>query len=736
MPRMRFFGSTSRLRAAVFTMGLILATPAAAQKAKGKQPAAPEPQPPAVPYVEVEEQKTAYLLSGIAKRQQGRFRDAIDDLTVFVLGNDRDPDGHWELALAYALYNDARPTTQYRQKALEHFKKCYELSPTYQRTLPPSARPGVVALVKEGRKAAGVAVEGPPPRSVDAEGLLRLAEAQVDGGDLTEAKKNYDIVRDMPPPPPDAERERVRGKIDKLFREKLLKIQSLETSNLSQAQAEASNLIRLFPDEPVALETYVKLQMKYSRSAMESIAGQKIYQSYRNNIEGFMLKGQFRDALSEVNRMLFNFPRAEFGERKYSEILEKNETALKAAEEAFKSGRLEEARRKFEEIRRDYPDPGAAQDAISEIDEVRRTLEANLDRDLEKGNWPAVYATAKELSGKFPGSQKAKDAVQSAIAETAAKTAAGKTALGNGRYYDAIAAFTRALSIVPGQTAAQEALEQARSGLREARNRLFAGMEAIPAGRFELGGGPTPESKPKNKAATTQAYFMDRHKVSNAKYQVFVSGTGAKPPETWKNGEPDPARSDFPVTGVSFSEAESFCRWTGKRLPDEFEWEKAARGPEGLDFPYDDAPGRERKAFNPMADYPVNRWPALASPYKIEGMHGAVWEWTSSWFAPYPGNDESSVRNVPLETFRVVRGGARSPNFPGFEKPLPVTARDRRQPEKRDADVGFRCASSTVEMPAWMDKDPEPEKVRQPGDPLPAQPSPVQPAPPANPPSP
>ena len=177
-------------------------------------------------------------------------------------------------------------------------------------------------------------------------------------------------------------------------------------------------------------------------------------------------------------------------------------------------------------------------------------------------------------------------------------------------------------------------------------------------------------------------------------------------------GDLDPQRADYPAAGVTWAEAESFCRWLGKRLPSELEWEKAARGPGGLDLPYEDAPSRVRKLFNPFQDVPVNRWPELASPYRIEGMLGPVWEWTSAWFAPYPGNDDAALRSVPRDSFRVVRGGARSPSAPPSDKPLEVTFRERRRSDRRDPDLGFRCAASVATAPDWLATEPEPEKVR------------------------
>ena len=707
----------SFLSAVLCSFAITITLPASAQDkprpTTKPRAAAVEPQE-----VRVEEQKDAYFLTGIAKRQQGLFREAVDDLTVFVSGDDRNPDAHWELAVAHALYCDARPTAEGRRKAVEHFRRSFELSPGIQRTLPPAAssKPSIVAMVQEAKKAAGVVTEASAAPPIDAEGLLRLAESQADSGDIFEAKKNFDDVRMLPPPPPIADRERVRSKLEKAVKDRILQIQSIETSNIVGAQTEAGKLLRFFPDEPIALETYVRLQLRYSKLAMEGIAGAKIYQQWRNAIEGFMLKGQLRDALFGVNTLLFSFPRDEYGERKYSEILRRNDEALRAAEEAYNQKRYEEARRKFEEIRNGYPDAGSAQDVISEIDEVRRKLESSLEREQERGNSAGVYAIAKDLGTKFPSSQKAKDAVKAAVADANARLAAGMAALDGGRQFEAIEGFQKALEIVPGQSGAEDGIAKARAALRDVKRQMWEGMERIPDGTYVLGG-EYPESKPKNKAASLKAFALDRHRVSNAAYRLFVLGTGAKAPETWKGGQIDPTKVDFPVTGISHDEAESFCRWLGKRLPTEFEWEKAARGSGGLDLPYDNAPSSVRKQFSPFTEYPIGRFPGLASPYGIEELVGPAFEWTSSWFAAYPGNDEAAIRISPPRTFKVVRGGARSPSMPPANKPLESAFREKRNPDRREPDLSFRCAATIATPPDWLATEATPEKVgTAPGD--------------------
>lgn len=154
----------------------------------------------------------------------------------------------------------------------------------------------------------------------------------------------------------------------------------------------------------------------------------------------------------------------------------------------------------------------------------------------------------------------------------------------------------------------------------------------------------------------------------------------------------DPAA---PVMHVSYWEAEAYCRWAGRRLPDEYEWEAAARGAEGRLFPWGAAmaPGRADLDAAWMGSAPVDAFPGGASPAGCLQMIGTAWEWTTSQYLPYDGfcvDMYPYMSTLQFGDHKTTRGGSCATSSCLIRS----TYRQAYFPSRRDVFVGFRtCAT-------------------------------------------
>lgn len=220
-------------------------------------------------------------------------------------------------------------------------------------------------------------------------------------------------------------------------------------------------------------------------------------------------------------------------------------------------------------------------------------------------------------------------------------------------------------------------------------------MVKIPAGPFVMGYDKRhPDEGPMHTRNVEHAYWIDKLEVTNEAYQKFVKETTHPPPDHWRTGTFSPGEDRLPVVYITWFDARNYCAWAGKRLPTEAEWEKAARGTDGRLFPYGDT-FDAKKSNSPQSGIgrlmPVGSFPQGKSPYGLFDVAGNVWEWTDSWYQPYPGNSHSSPNYG--EQYRVVRGGSYVDcSFYRCGLSAPTFNRGFFKPETRNSGFGFRCA--------------------------------------------
>jgi len=197
-----------------------------------------------------------------------------------------------------------------------------------------------------------------------------------------------------------------------------------------------------------------------------------------------------------------------------------------------------------------------------------------------------------------------------------------------------------------------------------------------------------------------EEFYIDKYEVTSAQYKEFVDATGRAIPRHWENDTYPEGMADYPVVYVSWEDADAYCKWVGKRLPTEIEWEKAARGTDAPIWPWGntfDITKCNVESWEGSGPTPVGSYPEGVSPYGVYDMAGNVWEWTDSWYKAYPGSNHTSTQYG--EKLRVLRGGS----WYHYNSLGPIGARcasrDRQVPQSINYIIGFRCAISADKIP-------------------------------------
>ncbi len=241
------------------------------------------------------------------------------------------------------------------------------------------------------------------------------------------------------------------------------------------------------------------------------------------------------------------------------------------------------------------------------------------------------------------------------------------------------------------------------------------GFVEIPAGQFQMGSNPLidPLAFENERWSEAQrqgspdipAFYMGRYEVTIAQFKAFAEEANYRVDPQALTGSPD-----NPVAFVSWTDALAYTRWLNTvlqasdntpleltqllrngwhiSLPDEAQWEKAARGTDGRIYPWGNQPRKDRANYGSTSVVAVGSFRCPECPYGLKDMSGNVWEWTRSPYQPLPFNTDDDRESLPEDALWIMRGGA----FSDDANNIRAAVRGGADPGARREFIGFRVA--------------------------------------------
>jgi formylglycine-generating enzyme required for sulfatase activity len=237
-------------------------------------------------------------------------------------------------------------------------------------------------------------------------------------------------------------------------------------------------------------------------------------------------------------------------------------------------------------------------------------------------------------------------------------------------------------------------------------------MVYIPGGVFLMG----EKDSTNNPLARVivDGFFIDKYEVSNANYLRFVKATEhARPQYVQRRNPQDPWKDSrfnhpsHPVVGVTWEDANTYCKWSGKSLPTQAQWEKAARGTDGNKYPWGNSPSSEGNLFKanfsqmarPGAKVPTDGFEFTSpggkceqdtSVYGVKDLAGNVSEWCSDWFGPVSKDRSTTNPKGPATGVARILKGGNWQSISRFGDPLAAAKSQYQKPTISAWGLGFR----------------------------------------------
>jgi len=225
-------------------------------------------------------------------------------------------------------------------------------------------------------------------------------------------------------------------------------------------------------------------------------------------------------------------------------------------------------------------------------------------------------------------------------------------------------------------------------------------MVYVPEGKFLMGssdGAGEINEQPQH-TVNLRAFWIDQTEITNIMYRKCVDeGSCTEPSEDYYYSNED--FESYPVTSIDWNQASDYCKWAGRILPTEAQWEKAARGINGKTYPWgEEIPDSNFANFGYKGSTentgvigslsPVYSFPKGQSPFNVYNMAGNASEWVADWYGDYQGNSQIDPIGPELGDYRVVRGGSTINN----ENYIRSAFRNKAKPTTQNSTIGFRCA--------------------------------------------
>ena len=248
-------------------------------------------------------------------------------------------------------------------------------------------------------------------------------------------------------------------------------------------------------------------------------------------------------------------------------------------------------------------------------------------------------------------------------------------------------------------TAANKAIPILKIGSTAVSKKDGMTLVYVPAGEFEMGSQDGEADEQPVHKVFLGAFWIDKTEVTNSQYSKCMDEGACTPPmasgsQTRTRYYGSSGYSDFPVVYVNWNQADLYCRWAGRELPTEAQWEKAARGMDSRIYPWgEEKPNSAYLNFNANDGdtTKVGSYQQGISPSGTLDMAGNVWEWTADWYDSEYYSSQVNWRN-PLGPsageYHVQRGGA----WGDGDYKVRSTYRKKKYPTYGNNYDGFRCA--------------------------------------------